>query len=152
MIRLIFALVALLLSCPLAAVTFSAAPADSYLCIADTATGFRFEKSTGSWKQASNKPDSKYLITKTSKDKESVTGPDGWQVKQLGQSANTTLCKDGFDEDGYLVCYNYLDVFRMNKNNGRYLYVYLVGYWDAGKKHPEGNDNPYMEIGKCSSL
>ena len=77
-----------------------------------------------------------------------------WEVKKLGDSFVVAYCKYDFSEYGALACESIYE-FRMNNKNLRFIRVYPLGYWtDNVKGNPskEGEDTPYIEIGKCSPL
>jgi hypothetical protein len=68
------------------------------------------------------------------------------------------MCKDGFDEYGYLYCKPYvLGVdFYFNKNNKRFLMNHIRGYYNVlpGMNNitDENSDTPVIEIGVCSPI
>ncbi len=133
----------------------SAYAAESYLCVADMATGFKFDENRKEWETATFKESQKYLVRK-SKRKEFV-----WEVKQVGKSAELVFCNDDFNEVGSLVCESLGSTiaFRMNKLNLRFLYSYLIGFWTDNVKDSKGTDilregsnTPNIQMGKCSPL
>lgn len=144
MIKVALALGALLLSSSVAA-------ADSYLCVADMAAGFSFEKTARNWKSSTLIPKGKYIVSRSTR--KGFT----WEVKEVGDKDASILCKDDFSEKGALVCDGFTQ-FRMNRTSGRFLAVYVIGYWTDDKNAKEGElfregaDTPHMEIGKCSPL
>jgi hypothetical protein len=121
---------------------------DSYLCVAESAVGFSFNKASQQWERANFKADKKYLVSKSSE------GGKTWEVKEMGQSEGTT-CEEGFNENGFIKCKGLLD-FTMNKNSLRYILVHPYGYvvkeYKKGGFLEEGALTPYLEIGKCSPL
>jgi len=121
----------------------------SYLCIADSAVGFIFNKSTKAWNRTFIQTDRKYIISKS----ESIY--DVWEVNVIGDDFPFSGCKEDFNDDGNLFCEGLSD-FRFNKYNLRFLKIYPIGYWNefrgVMKNYKEGNNTPYMEIGKCSPL
>ena len=129
----------------------SSALAESYLCIADLATGFTFDEKTREWRQAKFKADKKYIISKN-KD-----GGNAWMVKEMGKKFPNAWCGAGFNDVGWLYCGEKQADFRMNKENLRFLAFYPFGYWTTGTKGfdkpvREGEDTPFIEIGKCTIL
>lgn len=122
----------------------------SYLCVADRATGFGYEKSTG-WSNVSFTASSKYLVSKSTR-KDTT-----WEVKTVGQRVPFSLCENDFSENGALICKG-LPEIRMNRISGRFLSVYPIGYWSddmnvkGETRFREGANTPFMEIGKCSPL
>ena len=126
----------------------SLAKAEQYLCIADSATWFWFNEKTESWERASFKIDNhKYVIA------EAKIKNTAYEVTRLGAIAPILRCDESFDPDGVLFCmdghgeYKFL---RFNKNTGRYLIGYLVGYYDVVPGGNESDNTPWIEIGKCS--
>lgn len=112
-----------------------------YLCVADQATGFKKDKNSERWETTRFRvDDAKYLISPS--DREGAE----YQVTPLGDDLAEAWCEDGFNDAGYLHCSGYSEL-KFNKGNGRYIYVYLLGYWPSGS-----TDTPYIEIGKCSPL
>jgi hypothetical protein len=72
----------------------------------------------------------------------------------MGDDHAMVLCKDDFSESGFLFCQGLGGEFRFNRRNGRFLNVYLLGYFNVvpgtNKITDESSDTPFMEIGKCS--
>lgn len=141
----------------ISALMSASALAESYICIEDQSVGFRYDKATDKWEgeifKASN---TKYVYSKSSR-----TG--GWEIKVVGKSYPEAKCDADFNKAGLLICADGFTQFRMNKNNGRYLAVSPIGYWSDIKKLPknaspidylflEGQNTPYIEIGKCSPM
>ena len=125
---------------------------ESYLCVADMATGFKYNKTIDKWESVNfNVDDSKYIVSR-SKAKNTA-----WEVKQIGQQYPLATCKDDFGENGYLFC-ELVRIFKMNKINLRFICIYPFGYYNEspkGKKdvfYKDGADSPHVEIGKCSPL
>jgi len=121
---------------------------DSYLCVAESAVGFSFNKTSRQRERANFKAQSKYVVSKSSE-----AGKE-WEVKKIGQSLGTP-CAGGFDENGFIRCKGLLD-FQMNNKSLRYIVVHPYGY--VVKEYPkdglfeEGSLTPYLEIGECSPL
>lgn len=123
----------------------------SYLCIADDATGFAYNKSVKKWRSGGfNVDDMRYILKRYS----IGNGPKRWGVFNFGEAdagIATIPCQGDFNEAGVLLCENY-SYFRFDRETSRFLYVYLVGYTAAGKVGAEGGDTPVMAIGKCSVI
>jgi hypothetical protein len=124
---------------------------DSYICIADMATGFSFDKSRRQWSSANFKATGKYIVSKA------TIGENAWDVKEVGAPIPMSFCKNDFNEFGLLTC-DGLFQFRMSKNNLRFIRTALIGYWNddlkgsKGEFLKEGANEPSIEIGKCSPL
>jgi len=122
-----------------------------YLCVADKATGFAFDKGTKQWNQASFRTESKYLISP------STFKGYAWEVKRVGQQFTSAMCKDNFNSVGNLFCGGLGTEFKFSSGSLRYMSAYLIGYWPeanpkakSDSEREEGSDTPYIEIGKCS--
>ena len=126
------------------------ANAESYLCMDELVTGFRFTPQTG-WREASFKAEGKHVI------KPSINKGE-WIVVRVGGSADGVVyCASSFDDSGEFRCNSYGTDFLMNKKNLRFLMIHTYGYWSdpiPGEKTPyrEGDDNPAIAIGKCVLL
>jgi hypothetical protein len=120
---------------------------DIYLCIGEMATGFSFGKNR-EWKVSLFAEHDKYIV------KKDTVSQKKWGVYAFG-GPDTPLaeCHDGFDKAGSLICEEGTGVeFRMNNKNGRFLYFYYLGYWTdnrGDKLFVEGENTPYIQIGKC---
>lgn len=128
---------------------------ESYLCVADKATGFDFNKTRNEWVQANFRPTNKYVLARSKQ-------PNfAWEVKDFGQTVSSAECRNSFNEVGNLFCSGLGGSdFRFNRNSLRYMKVYLIGYWNDGNPadrasvqlFAEGDNTPSIEIGKCSPL
>lgn len=141
-------MIRLLASIMAACVTTTAVAADAYLCVADAASGFIYQRDKG-WVPTTLRTTNKYLLTKRS-------DGSGWDVKRVGEAAPVSWCNDGFTEAGLLICGGIPD-FYFNRNNGRYMEVLTIGYWTDGVKNSSGQmmpgeTTPSVGIGKCSPL
>jgi len=123
--------------------------AEQYLCIADSAVGFSFNKTTKMWERTNfSINDFKYVIS------ESKLKDLAYQITQMGYNIPHSFCKDSFNEYGFLNCSGFGE-FKFNKKNGRFISSYLIGYYNV---LPEMNnitdensgDTPSITIGKCS--
>jgi Na+-translocating ferredoxin:NAD+ oxidoreductase RnfG subunit len=121
---------------------------EQYICTADKATGFSYNKSLKQWQSTHFKTDTKYIISMS--DNKSLAE---FVVRKVGDSEPTIYCKDSFNEAGYLHCED-ITTFKFNRKNGRYISVNLLGYFNVipglNKITDENSDTPYLEIGKCS--
>ncbi len=116
----------------------------SYLCIADLATGFKFNNNTKRWESTNfNIKNSKYIIKKNT---------DGvWEWKDFGKNSMGVTCNKDFNESGYLRCESLIHV-NFNNKSLRYILYYPVGYVNIGIAGKEGDDTPSLEIGTCSQI
>jgi hypothetical protein len=122
---------------------------DAYLCVTDKSTGFSKNKSTGEWVETSFLATDKFVITRSSE-----TGRV-WEVTETGSATPYLYCDHEIDSDGDLRC-DGLGVFRFNNKNMRFLRTYDMGYVMSlvnPKTHKDiQDDNPLVEIGRCSKL
>jgi hypothetical protein len=122
--------------------SFNVLAQQSYICIADSSTGFDFNKTTKKWyPKHFDVKDSKYVLSR----KNNI-----WEWKEIGQQVPMIKCGE-FDGNGYLYCSG-IETLRFNKNNLRFLLIYNVGYVTAGVIGVDGEDSPAMTIGKCSPM
>ena len=121
----------------------SVVSAESYLCIPDRSTGFAYNKNTKIWYTTSfNVSDKKYLLSIS----------DGkWKWKTIGDSEFSYLPCGEFNEYGYISCLDLMQV-TFNRKNLRFLLTYNIGYTNYGIAGNEGDDEPHMEIGRCSKI
>ena len=115
---------------------------ERFLCVAENATGFRYNLEKKVWETAKfSVENAKHLV------RETKTTFDKLEMITVGNKHRECYSIDGFDEQGdaYFECTEYVE-FKMNKMTGRYLLVYMAGYIDG-----DSSDNtPFLEIGKCS--
>ena len=71
---------------------------EQYLCVTDHSAGMAYNAADKSWHSTTFRPDAKYIVSKS--DRPNVA----FQVTQVGQSFTPYLCKEPFDEYGYLEC------------------------------------------------
>ena len=124
------------------------AQADSYLCIADQATGFKFNKTTKTWAPATfNVTDDKFVISR------SKTEKHVWKMTIVGEKQPYT-CRDQTPEyEDNLFCDVAFTKFQFSLESLRYMSVHPFGYVDPFTElFKEGGQTPYMQIGKCSPL
>jgi len=125
--------------------------ADQFLCVAGGITGFSYEAPSDEWKETSFiDKDSKYLVSKN--ESEHAV----WKVTQVGEQFAFAYCRKDFNKHGFLSCSGHDGEFRMQKENGRFLKTYTLGYYNVLPSVNNITDNssgtPTLEIGKCSRL
>jgi hypothetical protein len=129
---------------------------DAFICIAESAAGFSYDAAQKTWRSATFRTDSKYVVNKSKSSEE-------WEFKPVGEKVAYSRCSFQDKDSDKLVCHDaYGWEFRMDKYNLRFLYLYKLGYWDDRGRRPrpkeveqwlaEGKRQPHMEIGKCSPL
>jgi hypothetical protein len=122
------------------------AAAESYLCVADQAAGFDGDDN---WNAKAFSADEKYIV-------KPVTEPDSWtrgaeyMVTELGKTFPYFVCDKGFWEDGGLSCDGFMGIFRMNKNNLKFIWWRSGGYLEP--EEDLNTDDAVMVRGKCSQL
>ena len=113
-----------------------------YICVADKASGFKFNKEAKEWEHARfNVKDNKYILTKKGAQ---------WEWKALG-SRFPTPCGDDFNAHGFLSCSS-VEEITFNRNSLRFQSVYPIGYVHNGQVKNEGGDTPSIEIGRCTVM
>jgi len=127
---------------------------DAYLCVTRMVTGFSYDKARHSWHATDSQAGRKYLVSR------SRAQGVRWEVLPVGDIVPSALCKEGFSKAGTLTCRGF-DEFKMNRNNGRFIHAYLVGYWTdnhgGGRREDpslfaEGENAPFLEMGECSAM
>ncbi len=126
-----------------------AAQDTSYLCMADQATGFRFDKTTKKWSAATFDVSSDKYIVARSKD-ESYT----WVVTKVGDDQPLFYCKDNIGADDQILDCNLFDPsFHFDVRTLRFTAIRVQGYIvPSGHGRNEGDAEPLMEIGTCAPL
>lgn len=139
----------------LAAVGSNAA-AEEWLCIADLFAGFIYKN--GKWKAVSGPDKQKYVIGVATENEIRTArllkrDPPVWVVKKLGENYGLS-CGDFNDQD-MLLCHD-VQEFSFNKQTGRFLYTYPVGYFGVSSNEIEAKKEsaaaPQMMIGKCHPM
>jgi hypothetical protein len=127
-----------------------AAHPQSWVCVADQAAGFTFNRAANEWRSSVIPATEKFLVTRSDR-------PNfKWAVKPVGADTPVALCGADFSDQGYLVCEGF-ELFRFNRKNLRFVSVHLHGYFSDSvpgvkSEFPEGEVTPKMAIGKCSQL
>jgi hypothetical protein len=118
------------------------ADAQAYLCIADQAVGFTYDKNLSAWKSTFfGVKDERYFLKL--KDKH-------WRWSKLGSSVESA-CND-FTSAGTIGCVGTEEVL-FNRTTLRYQLYYPFGYIaQMTFESFEGSDTPYIEIGRCSAM
>lgn len=102
--------------------------ADTWLCIANDATGYYYDKDSKSWEQTSfNVEDSKHLVSPEEE------MDFAYKVKAIGSESVTAYCTEGPSEYGWLFCEGWSN-FRLNVETLRYTMVTHGSYASAGDK------------------
>ena len=145
----------------LSTISLAAQEPRQYLCIADSITGFAFEK--GRWLPTIFKPEGRWIVHSA------AVGGAPFGVKAVGQEVDIFVCVDGFDSEGDMICRPTVDVlsrnepllktggtFNMSRQSGRFLLTNTVGYWRnasaRGDTSELGGSSPHIAIGKCSAF
>ena len=118
---------------------------EKYICIAEKTVGFSYNEHTKGWLEAVFKTDNKYILSE-------CPGSDcAYRLVEIGGKNPVSTCKETFNSAGYIFC-SMLTKFKFNKDNGRFLLVHSLGYYNVspGVYTDKSSPTPYMEIGKCS--
>ena len=120
---------------------------DSYLCIPDMATGFKF--ANGKWQQANfTVANRKYLLRHAKESDASWVKEREWAWTEFGETVAWAGCdKPDFD---YMKCGGVMQEIQINVRTLRYQ-AYWLGTYLAGSED-QMSDTPSIEIGKCSPL
>jgi hypothetical protein len=122
--------------------SFNTFAQQSYICVADSSSGFAFNKTTKKWYPTTfDVKNAKYVLSL--KDRT-------WNWKEIGEEFSMTQCGE-FDKNGYLSCDGMLRLM-FNKKTLRFLLTYEIGYVNVGIIGTDGGDTPNMTIGKCSPM
>lgn len=118
------------------------AMAETYLCVASKATGFRFDSKTKNWENSSfDVGDVKYTIDKIN---------NLWRWRKFNAHAKGAFpCKKAILDSVMCVSPEFpIFTFKFNIKTMRYIYSSIDGY-DVGDKY---DSTPYVEIGTCSPV
>ena len=129
----------------------AAAAAEQYICVPDKATGFHYDKGAEDWEVTRFKTDSKYVVAAAKDGRNAFT----WTKIGSQNSTDVGYCKDDFNNVRMLFCDIFGGQIKFNRTNGRYIFVFYLGYYDVGIPGPisetdESSGTPMIEIGKCS--
>ncbi len=134
--------------------------AESYLCIAEQSTGFKYSKQSKEWSATVFSTDNKYVIRTTTKDDVIIADMykgANYIVHQLGESFPIFFCR-GFNEHKNMDCRGFGNhSLWFNSNTLRFQVVDEDGYVRPtikalGTELKEGDSTPHLEIGKCSKI
>ena len=110
---------------------------NSYLCVAEKATGFSYSSGSKSWTSTNFKvSETKYLLLKTS---------NKWEWRDFGSNFGG-LCEAADDGD-FIKCNVLFGEHIMSRKNLRFMKSYMVGYVDGVNSD---SNTPSIIIGKCS--
>ena len=138
---------------------------ESYICIAEQATGFLFNPADGEWNTTGfNVEHGRYrLKIYAAPEPQRIGSPEliHGEVRQVGREDKRgffTLCLQGFDEHGRITCADpgNIQKFRMDVRTLRY-YLSVGGDWlsaDAVAKSQAGEGilPAAIEIGHCTRM
>jgi len=121
---------------------------ERYLCVAEQSTGFKFDKSTNSWKSTDFLVENKFIILSDE--------PDLYTIHEFRSEILKVPCE--VFKNGFLNCWISTGRVRFNKKTMRFIHSMSVGYIEEGLEIVEGftmtaeGNTPYMEIGTCSKF
>lgn len=123
--------------------TAIAADDPSWLCVADAANGFSFQR--GAWQPTTfNVKDKRYLLSKGTDFRST-----GYRWKEFGSSNPGKVCAEN-RTGGYVCGENDLPAKTVfDQATLRYMTVYPYGYLEGEDNNA---DTPHIEIGRCSRL
>ena len=120
--------------------------ADSWLCIADKATGFILEN--GSWGSSDFKGGDAYMIEEAD---DFIKNPgEIYSVYSFKFDSHSYRCGDFESSNGMLICDGIVPggTFKYNPSTGHFLMTNTFGYVHGNRGG--FSDPPVMMIGKCS--
>jgi len=128
--------------------------AEGFLCVADAATGFKYNKSNQAWKSSTfNVEKNKYIIRRPTEEDEYRSAKfknAKWVVSEFGSTTLSYDCAKDINEYGYLNCAFYsFGKFIFNSKELRYQ-IYMQGAYLSNDN--EWIDSPHIEIGTCSKI
>jgi hypothetical protein len=149
--------------------SFAVNAEDSYLCVAENATGFQFDEDSRSWDAGNLGADGfEFLVKPIEMNSERYRIGYRNVVQDIGNNgAEVAFCKQGSDVYGSLNCGEPRDPYRFSIRketmrfiatfNGAYLTstreIFVEGAKVRVEKVPDkGGDAPYLLIGSCSAL
>lgn len=131
------------------------AGADGWLCVADSATGFRYDKASGTWKPTVLKTDEKLVVRRpNNQDLAEYLKSKEWVVQVVGEAIPFASCDRDF-EDKLLTCGTPRGGFEFSADSLRFI---VTSAWRALDSDAElaalnhDPDTPYLEIGRCTAL
>jgi hypothetical protein len=124
----------------------------SFLCLAELATGFKYQQGARAWRIARFHADRRYVVRPAKEGEECHLHPSVWIVNEVGNSEAGFCCRREMGEMGFLSCGAPWGEFRMNARNLRFLRYTHLGYYDVLDKKDEESDTPLMEIGECAPI
>jgi len=137
----------------------SVAATDSYICVAESATGFKFEKQLKQWSPTAFKTSDKFIVRRPKAEELKLVKNASWVVMKVGSDMPNSVCTKDFNEYGFLFCEGF-EKFDMNRKSLRFLSAYLIGYVgdsipgesSGDKRMAEGSNTPSLQIGTCAAL
>ncbi len=127
--------------------------AESWLCLTDKSTGFRYNAATKQWQSIDFRTgDDRYII------KPGTSKANVYEVRKFGDDTSIlpeAWCNQDFQAGTFLHCKGVFGEFKFNRKTGRFLKSYLAGYWTYApgvNKTDEGGDTPSIDIGICSAI
>ena len=131
--------------------------AGSYLCEAEQASGFVYDKENNTWEAASFPVENKqYLVSPTKTDDIiSKALKYDYRIEERVSAKPVINCKtikvaDSNEETGLILCRGSFGAsFNFDTRNGKYIRSQLTGYVINTTGSPAEN-LPYIEIGNCS--
>lgn len=117
------------------------AQTEAYLCVPDAIVGFRFNPSKEIFEVVRFTTEGKRYVLKG-------VG-DLWIWSTMGQ--NDAKPCDKFSENETIQCRG-IEMYLFSKRTLRYQASLTVGFTILERSSEYANDNPYLEMGKCSRL
>ena len=132
-------------------------PTEKFLCVVEKSSGLSYNSALKDWQSTVFRADKKYIVSPAMSPFPDLFKPENaFEITELGDSIRTGWCKAGFTKDGFLFCDMFGGEFKFDRNSGRFLVSYTMGYFavppDSINTPAENDNTPYVAIGKCSSF
>lgn len=127
--------------------------AQSYLCISESAVGFRFNTTSRRWEPSRFDADRRFLIRRPNPNDPRMPSQPVWIWGNFGERFLTGVCPQDFQRYGEISdtvsCTGVGDTLTFNRQSMRFSRVYDGGliFGSAG-----GGDSAVYEVGSCSRL
>ena len=136
--------------------------AEGWLCVADEAAGFRYDKKAQKWNPTTFKTDSKYVIKPRPSTDTLDPAEIKWHVVEVGNDHPSGFCEDP-DKNGWLACDGLVGELTLKVPSLRFTNIHTGLYYVApkdmeetlirfGRPKDSQPDDTVMEIGRCTAL
>ena len=124
--------------------------AAQYNCKAIVASGLMYSEVAKKWIPATFNASGRTYVVSPKLQKNTNGG-----VYVVGEKGVRYICKEKFDQNGFMTCEGFGERFRLNRNNLRYVMTYELGYLDTIDEQNHSDTSQLkviLEIGNCSEF